>query len=209
MKTMKKTISCLFLTLFLCGCGEAPSNYATAQEKLTSMKSYKTDAQITYIGNKSENTFNMVQRATSSGLYRLDTTSPEEFNGSVILYDGKMIWQYNPISPENKVKVSTSDKSERTELLLFSFIKNFNTASDTTAEVIKSEQGGKYTVLEAELPEKNQFLATEKLWINNDTTLPEKLVIYNADGKEKIVELFDNFEYNYAMEDNIFSLENE
>jgi outer membrane lipoprotein-sorting protein len=177
------------------------------QEKLTAMKSYKTNAEITYISNKSENTFSMVQRATGEGLYRLDTTAPEEFNGSVILFDGKMLWQYNPVSPENKVKVSASDKSERTELLLFSFIKNFNTATGTTAEVVKTESRGKYTVLEAELPEKSQFLTTERLWINNDTTLPEKLVIYNAEGKEKIVELFSDFEYNYAMEENIFSLD--
>jgi outer membrane lipoprotein-sorting protein len=208
---MKKILSVLFFGLLsvslFCSCAPKTEGYADVQQKLTAMKSYKTNADITYISNKSENKFSTVQRAESGGRYRIDTTAPSEYNGSVIVYDGKMIWQYNPLAKDNKINVSASDKSERVELLLFNFVKNMNTDSDKTASVVKSEDRGKYTVLEADLPGDSQFLSTEKLWVNNDTMLPEKLIIYNIDGDEKIVEIFDDFEYNYSMEDNIFSVD--
>lgn len=193
-----KKLAFILLMIFLCGCAKGNDSYANIQDRLMQMKSYKTDAEITYINNRSKDTFSTVQQVKSDGRYRIETTAPDEFKDNVIVYDGKMIWQFNPKAPDNKVKTASSDKSERTELLLFSFLENM---TKTAEAAVKSDDMGHYTVLEADIESKNGFLAYEKLWIDNSTGLPEKLVIYNSQGDEKIVELFGNFEYNYIIED--------
>lgn len=203
---MKKLVFAMLMVL-LCGCSKGGEKYGSIQDKLMTMKSYKTNADIVYINSKSENRFSTVQQVKSDGRYRIETTEPPEFKDNVIVFDGKMVWQFNPQAPDNKVKTSSSDKSERSELLIFSFMENL-TKSDSTTAAVKSEDMGKYTVLEADIPGENTYLATEKLWIDNETALPQKLVIYNSDGEEKIVEFFSNFEYNYVIEDeaSVFSV---
>ena len=62
------------------------------------------------------------------------------------------------------------------------------------------------TVLEAVIPGDNKFTSTEKLWIDNETLNPVKLVIYDADGKEKYIIEYNEFQFDPEFEENIFSV---
>ena len=64
-----------------------------------------------------------------------------------------------------------------------------------------------YTILEANVPSDSKYFKTEKLYINNNTKLPEKLIIYDEDGKERILVEYQNFEYNPKIEDSNFNIE--
>lgn len=207
---MKLRLIFLLTTLtLLCGCSKSGniSDYDKVHNHLMALESYTADTEICYISNKGENTYTAKQYAQADGRYRLETTSPEEYNGCVLLFDGKMIWQYNPSAGDNKIKVNAPDKPERAELILFNFMENYVKSKDVGIETSSVDES-LCTVLEAKIPGDNKFLSTEKLWIDNQTLAPKKLVIYDCDSKEKVVVNYNNFEYNCEIEQSKFALQN-
>lgn len=199
---MKKIILSLFLLLSLCGCSHKAKGYATVQDKLMKMEAYRADVEITYI-QKDENTvYKAIQTAANDGRYKMVTYFPENFKDNAILFDGKMIWQYNP-NVEKKISVNSQDKPERHELILFSFIENYVKSTDTAVATAKTD-GAKCTVLEANIEGAGKYIAAEKLWVDNETMSPKKLVIYDAEGKERISVAFNSFEYNCQLEEDEF-----
>ncbi len=201
---LKKVLP-IILMLVISGCSKPITGYKNVQDKLMAMESYVAEADITYINNKGEDKCKTLQYALNDGKYRIEVTEPSQQQGNVILYDGKMVWSYNP-SVEQKVQVNAPDKPERYELILFSFIENYVKSQDVAVESASLDES-LCTVLEAEIPGENKFLATEKLWLDNESMLPVKLVIYDTDGKERIIAQFSNFQYNCQIEQSKFTLE--
>ncbi len=201
---MKKLLFLLTL-IMLTACSGKSEKYPTIQEKLTQMTSYRTKAELSYISNKGTTSYNTIISAKSDGKYRIDITSPQDYAGNVLMYDGKLVWHYNPHLADNKISANPPDKASRREIILFSFLENYAKSMETTVTTSKNE-GSLSTVLEAELPGESPILAREKLYINNEEMLPEKLVIYDSENNERIVVKFDNFEYNQKLEDNIFNI---
>lgn len=201
---MRKIILVMSILCCLCGCGKV-KGYASAQDKLMNMQSYKAEVDISYISSESESTYTAVQTADNQGRYKLEVTSPENLKGSSILFDGKMIWQYNP-NIEQKISINAEDKPERSELILFSFIENYVKSTDTTVTTAKTE-GEPCTVLEADIEGAGKFIASEKLWIGNEDMLPKRLVIYDTDGNERIIVVFNSFEYDPQLPEDEFVIE--
>lgn len=201
-----KRIFFLALLLVLTGCANKPiTGYKNVQDKLMAMESYISDVDITYVNNKGQDKCKTTQYAINDGKYRIEIAEPIEQKGNVILFDGKMVWSYNP-SVEQKVQVNAPDKPERYELILFSFIENYVKSQNVTVESANFDES-LCTVLEAEIPDDNKFLATEKLWIDNESMMPVRLVIYDDEGKERIIAQFSNFQYNCQIEQSKFTLE--
>lgn len=201
---MKKIILTLILLLMM-GCSNGGnSNGGDPLARLMQMESYKATAEVTYISNKGEQVFATEQFALKDGRYRIDTVG--EDGGTSLIYDGKLVWQKSNSDGENKIKV-TSNSPERSLLLLYSFLENHSKSMEN-ATVTTSAPLGKenFTILDAIIPSGNKFLASEKLWINGESGNPEKLIVYTADGKEKIVVKFSNFKYNESIDDSIFSV---
>ncbi len=199
---MKKIILSLFLLLTLCGCSFKANGYATVQDKLINMENYRADVEITYIQKEENTVYKAIQTAANDGRYKMVTYFPENFKDNAILFDGKMIWQYNP-NVEKKISVNSQDKPERHELILFSFIENYVKSNDTTVTTAKTD-GAQCTVLEANIEGAGKYLATEKLWVDNETMFPKKLIIYDTEGGERISVIFNSFEYNCKLEENEF-----
>lgn len=169
------------------------------------MKSYKTSAEITYFSNKGNTTYNTEICAVNDERYRIDITAPEEYKGNFIMYDGKLVWQYNPHLENNKISANPPDKESRREIILFSFLKNYAKSMNTSV-MASNIQNTSATVLEAELPGNNSLLKSEKLFVDNEKMVPLKLVIYDSENKERIVVNFSNFEYNNKIDENIFKM---
>ncbi len=201
-----KKILLLLMTIFLLGCSQGKKAYPTIQEKLTAMESYKTDAELTYISDKGKTQYTATMTAAKDGRYIILTSKPEDYKGNIVMYDGKMVWQYDPKLEDNKISVNPPDKASRREIILFSFLENYVKSKDVSLGVASLDEG-LCTVLEAQIPGNNALMSTEKLWVNNETQDPVKLVIYDSENKERIVAEFTNFEYNYSIDDNTFTLE--
>lgn len=194
--------------ILLFGCSQNKlSDYDKIQEKLVSMESYTCNAEIKYISNKTENVYKTKQYVKNDGRYRIETTKPEDLSGTVVLFDGKMIWQYNP-KIESRISVNIPDKPERQQILIFTFMRNFVKSQGVSVESAVLDES-LYTVLEAVIPGNNKFFSTEKLWVSNSTKLPEQLIIYDTDGNERVIASFSSFEYNTNIDDTLFKLTQE
>lgn len=207
MKILKKGIF-IFLVFFLVGCGNKNNgeDYVTIQEKIMNMESYFCEANVKYISNKGENSYDIKQSVKKDGRYLIETISPENVQGNVILFDGGIVWQYNP-KLDSKISVGDKDKLERKEISLFSFLENHIKSKDISMQTATIDDEV-YTILEAKIPGDNNYFSTEKLWLNNKTKVPEKLVIYDKDEKERVILTFNKFEYNKDFKDEIFNIEN-
>lgn len=201
---MKRLFLFLFIML-LTGCIKSENSYPTIQDKLMAMESYSTDCKLTYISNKGETVYETKQIAAQDGRYRIETQTPEEYKNNVVMFDGKMVWQYNPNLENNKISINPPDKAARREILLFSFIENYVKSKDVGVETANIDES-RCTVLEAKITGDNKLLSTEKLWIDNESQNPLKLVIYDEDNKERIVAEFSNFVYNYSLDEKDFKI---
>lgn len=201
---MKKIFLLLFVILFT-GCNSQLSAYDKVHDKLMNMTGYISDVNITYISNNNETKYSGKVYCEIDGRYRIETNEPKEVQGNIILFDSKMIWQYNP-NIENKFKVVPKEKEARKLVLLSGFIENYVKSKDTTVETM-SNQGKDVTVLEAIVPGDNKYFQKEYLTFSNDSLLPLNLKVVDSDEKERIIVEFSNFEYNPKFEDNIFSID--
>lgn len=200
---MKRLFLFIVFILTLTSCSSKQEQYPTIQDKLSNMESYKTNAQITYISAKGATVYDAVIYAKRDKRYRIEINSPEDYRGNVVMYDGKLVWQYNPRLQDNKISANPPDKASRREIILFSFLENYAKSMETTVSAGSIDKA-KTTVLEAKLPSSSKLLQSEKLFVDNETMLPLRLVIYDSGNNEKIVANFSDFKYNQKIEDSIF-----
>jgi len=205
----------LIFTLFaamLAGCSVPPekadtkievSVYAKIQKALTEMQSYRSTATVEYISNKGSNIYDVLKLSRATGEYRVEVTGPENVAGNVTVSDGVTIYQFNH-RVAGKVSVGVKENQERSEIFVTSFIRNYLSSQEVSVSVANFGEG-KCTVLEAIVPGDHPYLATEKLWVDNETLKPVKLAIYDSQGSERIVVMFKTFEYNVELDDELFS----
>lgn len=197
------TMTCIILSA--CSTKEKPkSPIEKIHEKLTTMETYACIADLTYISNKGQNTYKTRQYYKMTGEYRIDIIEPEQVKGLVTLYDGKKVIQYNP-RVLGEVVNEVPESKNTNEIFLGSFLKNYLQSEEVTLEVFNTKKE-EYTVLEAVIPEGGKYLSTEKLWVSNKTLVPAQLVIYDTEGKERIIVKYGEFKYNINLEDTIFQL---
>ena len=77
-------------------------------------------------------------------------------------------------------------------------------SEDVSIDTAVSLDESSCTVLEAVIPGGNKYTATEKVWIDNETLKPLKFVIYDKEGNERYVMIYNDFEYNPEMDESVF-----
>ena len=205
---MALALTMLALMVLTAGCGVRADNrtaYEKIQEKLISMETYEAEADITYISNKNSHTYETKQQCRMSGEYRIEVTAPERVAGNVTVCDGKTIAQFNE-RVAGKISVSANEAMERIELFLTSFIKNYVRSQEVSIAVANIDNEP-CTVLEASIPGEHPYLRSEKLWVDNTTLKPVRLIIYDSNGSERIVVTYKSFEYNINLKDELFTIE--
>lgn len=207
---MKKAISiclslCLLFSLSGCKKEDPLSELETIQKQLTEMDGYYCTATLTRTSNKGETVYGTKQYAKSTGEYRLELTSPESVAGNYTVFDGKRICQYNP-KLDNKLIKDVPESQQRNELFLGQFIKNYMQSEGVGVEAAALDES-QCIVLEAVIPGSDSALASEKLWVDRETFLPKRFVLYDADGNERYRLDFGEFIYNPEFEEDLFVIE--
>ncbi len=211
---MKKRFALLSIMLFVlilsaCGASSEESSkisqttYEKIQKRLIALDSYKSEATVTYKSNKGSNTYDTLHQCKMDGKYRIEVTAPKNVAGNITLSDGKLISQFNP-KIEGKVSIGVKENPERSEIFLTSFVKNYLASQEVSVSVGNFGEG-KCTILEAKVPGNHPYLATEKLWVDNKTLNPVKLIVYDPDSSERIIVNFKTFEYNVVLDDSVFA----
>jgi len=207
MKRFVFLVASLVFVLALAGCAAIQervdaSAYEKIHRQLLNMESFVAHATVTYISNNNTHTYETVQHARATGEYRIEVTSPPNVAGNITVFDGTTISQFNP-RVDGRVSQTTSETPERLELLLTSFVRNFirsQEVSITAASVNESAA----TVLEAQVPGEHPYMATGRLWVDNETLKPLQMIIFDANNVERVIVIFNNFEYNVDIGDEMF-----
>lgn len=183
---------------------EEVGTFQQVMRMLMEMENFRAIATVEYRSNKGTNTYETVQHARASGEYRVEVTAPAHVAGSVTASDNAQILQFNS-RVNGAVSVQVSETAERSEIFLTSFIKNYLQCNEISVSVSDMEDGVR-TVLEATVPGEHHYLAVSRLWVDNETLLPVKLVVFDRDGAERIVVTYHVFEMNVELDDALFTL---
>ena len=211
---MKKLTTLLALLILFTACtadglrrpadSQEISAFEQVQRMLIELQDFRAIATVEYHSNKGTNTYETVQQARITGEYRVEVTGPPHVAGSTTASDGRQIVQFNS-RVEGRVSVMQQESPERSEIFLTSFIRNYLQSAEVSVSVSDMDEGIR-TVLEATVPGSHPYLATQRLWVDNDTLLPVKLIIFDPDGAERVVVTYHVFEYNVDLDDALFSL---
>jgi len=183
---------------------DSQNTYQKMQAIFTNVRSYACEATVEYKSNKGSNVYDTTQKCKTTGEYRVEVVGPDNVSGNVTLSDGKTIYQYNK-RISGKISVATKESQERSEIFFTSFIKNYLKSAETSMSAAKVE-GDPCTVFEALIPGTHPYLASEKLWIDNQTLKPVKLIIYDPQGSERIIVTYKTFDYNVEIDDSEFKV---
>ena len=216
MKTRLWAILALILALTLlpaCGTGgglrgPADASEITAFERIQRMlfelQTYRAIATVEYRSNKGTNIYETVQHARITGEYRIEVTAPENAAGSVTTNNGQQIHQFNS-RVNGRVSLMVQETPERSEIFLTSFIRNYKQSEEVSVSVADMDEGVR-TVLEANIPGGHPYLSVARLWVDNETLQPVKMVIFDGDGAERVVVTYRVFEYNIVLDDGLFAI---
>lgn len=206
---MKRILS-LLLSLFLLGsiaaCQKAEplSESAAIQKKLAEMEGYACTATLTRISDKEEKTYETKQYYKSTGEYRLELTAPASVAGNYTIFDGARICQHNP-KLESSIIKDVPESQQRNELFLGQFIKNYMQSEGVAVEAAALDEA-KCVVLEAVIPGQDNAIATEKLWVDRESLLPVRFVLYDAEGKERYILEYSEFTFNPPFDAALFTI---
>ena len=181
------------------------SAYERIHRQLMSMESFAAQATVTYISNNNSHTYETTQHARISGEYRIEVTAPQNVAGNTTVFDGTTISQFNP-RVDGRVSQTTTEAPERLEILLTSFIRNFVTSQEVSITAAALDEG-LTTVLEATIPGDHPYMATQSLWVSNETYLPIQMKVFDQNGTERIIVIFNSFEYNVNIDDSMFQIQ--
>jgi len=179
--------------------------YERIHRQLLGMESFSAQATVTFISNNNTHAYETIQHARADGKYRIEVTAPENVAGNTTVFDGTTISQFNPRT-DGRVLQSAAESPERLEILLTSFVRNFIRSQEVSITAAIMDDSAT-TVLEAQIPGGHPYLATEKLWVDNKTLMPVKMIIYDANGTERVIVIFNSFEYNVDIDDNMFRVD--
>ena len=201
-------MTALFAAVGCQGSGLSKQDSQNAYEKiqtiLVNMQSYMCEATVEYKSNKGSNVYDTIQKCKITGEYRVEVVGPDKVAGNITVSDGKTIYQFNK-RISGKISVATKESQERSEIFFTSFIKNYTKSNETSVSAAKLENDP-CTVLEASIPGSHPYLASEKIWVDNKTLKPVKLIIYDPQGSERIIVTYNNFEYNISLNDSDFTV---
>ena len=206
---MKRFFS-LFLSFVLlfavCACSREKNltELEEIQRQLAEMEGYTCTATLIRQTGNGEKTYETKQYYKSTGEYRLELTAPETVAGNYTVFDGDRICQHNP-RVNNSIIRDVPESQHRSELFLGQFIKNYMQSEGVSVETA-SFDSAKCIVLEAVIPGNDDGLATEKLWVDRETLLPVRFVIYDAGGKERYQMEYHEFTFNPQFDADTFQI---
>ena len=180
------------------------SSFEKIHERLVGLQTYRAEVTVEYISNRGSNIYETVQHASIDGRYRIEIIGPENVAGNVTAFDGQTVAQANP-RVSGRVAMSVRENPERSEIFLTSFIRNYLGSKNVSISV-GSFGSGNFTVMETVVPGNHPYLASQRLWVDNSTLDPARLVIFDREGAERVIVNFKSFEYNVDLDEGIFSL---
>ena len=195
----KKLLLFLILTIILssallASCNKKPKNTNDILTYLKNMESYTTELNIDVKNDKQTINYKAKQTYLRGGGYKLELNKNRVF---IFKTDDKIYVSDN----NNKIKYVQSKSFD--EVFKLSFIGEYIGLLYTNEEIkykMETINGIEYSVINLFIPGSNKNINNALLYINTKSMIPERLVIYDVKGKEKINITYTNFLANVKVE---------
>ena len=188
----------LLSSMLLTSCGKKPKDTNDITTFLKNMESYTTEMNMDIKNDKQKINYKAKQTYLRGGGYKLELNNDRVF----IFKNDNNIY----ISDKNNGRKYVQSK-DFDEVLKLSFIGEYIGLLYTNEEikyVMKKINDIEYTVIDLFIPGSNKNINNALLYVNNKTMIPEKMVIYDTNGKEKIEITYTNFLPNVQIEESEF-----
>ncbi|MBX4263617.1 germination lipoprotein GerS-related protein [Clostridium estertheticum] len=202
-----KKVSLLFLSLLFVlssmlftSCDKTPKDTNDITTFLKNMDSYTTNMNMDIKNDKQTINYKAKQSYLKGGGYKLELNKNRVF---IYKSDDKIY-----INDKNNGRSYVQSKSFD-EVLKLSFIGEYIGLLYTNEEikyVTKTVNNIEYTVINLFIPGNNKNINNALLYVNNKSMLPEKMIIYDTSGKEKINITYTNFIANLKIEPKEFNV---
>ncbi|MPQ33533.1 hypothetical protein E4V42_19165 [Clostridium estertheticum] len=202
-----KKVSLLFLSLLfilssviITSCDKTPKDTNDITTFLKNMDSYTTNMNMDIKNDKQTINYKAKQSYLKGGGYKLELNKNRVF---IYKSDDKIY-----IKDKNNGRSYVQSKSFDAVLKL-SFIGEYIGLLYTNEEikyVTKNVNNIEYTVINLFIPGNNKNINNALLYVNNKSMLPEKMIIYDNSGKEKINITYTNFIANLKIEPKEFNV---
>lgn len=203
---MKKT-SLLLLSLLLLlssvlftSCDKKPKDTNDITTYLKNMDSYTTNMNMDIKNDKQTINYKAKQTYLKGGGYKLELNKNRVF---IYKADDKIY-----VNDKNNGRSYVQSKSFD-EVYKLSFIGEYIGllyTNENIKYVTKNVNNIEYTVINLFIPGNNKNINNALLYVNNKSMLPEKMVIYDTSGKEKINITYTNFLANVKIEPTEFKV---
>ena len=189
----------LVLTItLLTSCNKKPQNTNDILTFLKNMESYTTDMNMDVKNDKQTTNYNAKQSYLRGGGYKLELN-----NSRVFIYKtDDNIYIRDKNNGTNYVQSKDFD-----EVYKLSFIGEYIGLLYTNEEIkyeLKKINDMEYTIINLFIPGSNKNINNALLYVNCKSMIPERLVIYDNKGKEKINITYTNFLTNVKIEPSEF-----
>ena len=202
-----KKVSLLFLSflfvlssVLFTSCDKSPKDTNDITTFLKNMDSYTTNMNMDIKNDKQTINYKAKQSYLKGGGYKLELNKNRVF---IYKSDDKIY-----INDKNNGRSYIQSKSFD-EVLKLSFIGEYIGLLYTNEEikyVTKNVNNIEYTVINLFIPGNNKNINNALLYVNNKSMLPEKMIIYDTSGKEKINITYTNFIANLKIEPKEFNV---
>ncbi|MBK5239605.1 germination lipoprotein GerS-related protein [Clostridium sp.] len=191
----------LLCLLLVTSCNKKPKDTNDITTFLKNIESYTTEMSMDIKNDRQTINYRATQTYLRGGGYKLELNSDRVF-----LY-----------KTDNNIYVS--DKNSGTkyiqskdfdEVFKLSFIGEYIGLLYTNEEIkyaIESNNGIEYTVINLFIPGNNKSINNALLYVNTKSMIPEKMIIYDVKGKEKIHITYTKFLPNVKVESSEFLIQ--
>lgn len=206
MKSRRLLLIFLIAAALLSACApKAQKKPEDVQKFLMNLRSYKCDVVLAVTNNRSTNVYKQTHLYKYPDKYRIEMIEPNDLKGQTTIYNGEKAYIFHP-----QLNTYLETQNFSSTAAYSSFIGSF-------VEQFKNNGGARFNmeefrdrpcfVLELPLEGKNSYRAVEKIWIDGESILPVKAEILDKDKNVSVQVLYENFEANPKLEENLFSTE--
>lgn len=188
----------LFSSILLISCNKKTKNADDILTFLKNMESYTTEMNMDIKNDKQTINYKAKQTYMRGGGYKLELNSNRIF---IFKTDDNIY-----VSDKNNGRAYVQSK-DFDEVFKLSFIGEYIGLLYTNEEIkytMKNINDIEYTVVDLFIPGNNKNINNALLYVNSKSMLPERLVIYDIKGKEKINITYSKFLPNVKIEPSEF-----
>lgn len=203
----RKVISMLLIVCAVftgCGVLKPKRGFEEASRRLLSLEAYSCDVIMRVTNNKSTMQYRLKHFYKAPDRYRIEVLEPKELEGQITIYNGSSSYIYHP--GINQYLVTENFSGSMDYIAFTGSFLNYMRKNEHIKAGNERIGEKEFIVLELELPEPNEYMRSEKLWLDTDKFVPIKAEIYGDDGKINIEVTYDNFVYNPDLKDGDFEI---